>query len=166
MFKIRQAASIYSSLVVYILFWFTLAKTDEYHLTLNDINVFAVSFFFKKSLKVSISNLVDQFFFVLFHGKNNAFLITIFGLIHCCVFLLTIQEKSIPIKVIKTFPSKENDKNLQNTDLLITNIDDEQQPRPQDLQEELYYRPMDHYKKFDWFKDFVFYKIVNNFFFK
>ncbi|XP_075680097.1 major facilitator superfamily domain-containing protein 12-like [Dermatophagoides pteronyssinus] len=130
--SLRQAASIYSSLVVYILFWFTLAKTDEYHLTLNDINVFA----------------------------NNAFLITIFGLIHCCVFLLTIQEKSIPIKIIKTFPSKENDKNLQNTDLLITNIDDEQQPRPQDLQENLYYRPMDHYKKFDWFKDFVFYKIA------
>lgn len=96
--------------------------------------------------------------------KNNAFLITIFGLIHCCVFLLTIQEKSIPIKIIKTFPSKENDKNLQNTDLLITNIDDEQQPQQQDLQEKLYYRPMDHYKKFDWFKDFVFYKIVNNFF--
>ncbi|XP_046916727.2 major facilitator superfamily domain-containing protein 12 isoform X1 [Dermatophagoides farinae] len=110
--SLRQAASIYSSLVVYILFWFTLAKTDESHLSINDINVFA----------------------------NNAFLITIFGLIHCCVFLFTIHENTLASNSSKI----KMDKNLNS---------DEQNDRSKSN------RPMDHYGKLDWFKDSVYFKI-------
>ncbi|OTF79444.1 hypothetical protein BLA29_003643 [Euroglyphus maynei] len=117
--SLRQAASIYSSLVVYILFWFTLAKTDQSHLSINDINVFA----------------------------NNSFLITIFGLIHCCVFLLTIHEKTL------SNPSKKILITVVDKNFSSTLIDDEQRTNNND---QVYHRPMDHYGKLDWFKDSAF----------